>query len=274
MGQYADLHIHTTASDGTITPEETVELALQAGLKAIAITDHDAVEGIAPANEAARGRGLEVVPGVELSVSVDGIDLHLLGYYIDHTNGPFVERLQLFRRVREERAEKIVEKLNRLGVPLNLEKVKEIAGEGAIGRPHIAEALLQEHVVASFNEAFTRFLGYHGPAYVPKFKISPGEGIEMIRSVGGIAVFAHPGTVRKDELIPEFMAQGLQGLEVIHPEHNQTLAQHYTNLARKYGLVTTGGSDSHGPRKNLPAIGGIKIPWAWVAELRELWKES
>ena len=270
MEEYADLHIHTTASDGTVTPEGSVELALQADLRAMAITDHDAVHGIAPALEAARGRGIEVVPGVELSVSVEGSDLHLLGYYIDYANEAFAERLRLFRQVREERAEKIVRKLNELGVPLSLERVKEIADEGAIGRPHVAEALIQQHVVSSMSEAFARFLGYDSPAYVPKFKISPKEGIEMIRSVHGIAVFAHPGTLRRDELIPGFVAQGLQGLEVVHPDHDDALVRHYTNLAQKYGLATTGGSDSHGPRKNLPTIGAVKIPWTWVEELKRL----
>ena len=268
--EYVDLHIHTTASDGTVAPELIVERAVEMGLKAIALTDHDAVEGIEPAILSASGKKCEVVPGVELSATVDGVDLHLLGLYIDWEHGSLREQLESFRKVREERAENIVNKLNHLGIPIDMEKVKMIAGEGAIGRPHIAEALLQEGVVTSFNEAFGRYLSHNGPAYVPKFKISPEKGIEMIRSAGGIAVFAHPGTVRRDELIPLFVEQGLQGLEVIHPDHNSSTTQHYLNVVHKHGLVATGGSDFHGPNTNLAALGKYNVPSVWFERLKEL----
>ena len=269
---YADLHIHTTASDGTMRPEEIVTLAKESGLKAIAITDHDSISGIRQAIETATKEGCEVVPGVELSVTVDGIDLHMLGYYVDWTSEPLLERLDYFQRVRKERAEKMVQKLNALGIDIEFEMVQEIAGTGAIGRPHIAEALVQKQVVGSTNQAFHRFIGYTGPAYVPKFKISPFEGIDMIHSAGGVAVFAHPGTVRRDELIPRFVAQGLEGLEVIHPDHNETTTQHYINLAQKHGLVMTGGSDFHGPGITMNILGEYKIPYSWIDRLQALRK--
>ena len=270
MEEFADLHIHTAASDGTVSPEKIADVALQAGLKAIAITDHDAIEGIAPAILSAKKLDCEVIPGVELSVTMNGIDMHLLGYYVDYEDSHFQERLEFFRKIREERAEKIVQKLNELGFSLDFENVREIAGEGSIGRPHIAQALLQEGYVSSFQEAFARFLGYNCPAYVPKFKMSLSEAIELVRSAGGIPVFAHPGTVNRDELIPGFIAQGLQGLEVIHPDHAPSVSQHYTNIARKHGLIVTGGSDFHGPHTNMAAIGRFKVPMTWLHDLKEL----
>ena len=269
MEEIADLHIHTNASDGALAPEFIVKRAIELGLKAIAVTDHDALDGIEPALKCAQGQGIEVIPGVELSATVDGVDLHLLGYYFDWTHEPLREKLESFRKVREERAEHIVKKLNQLGIRIRIEKVKEIAGEGSIGRPHIAEVLVQEGVVTSFNEAFSRYLGSKGPAYVPKFKISPEAGIEMIRSAGGIAVFAHPGTVRRDGLLPNFVAEGLQGVEVIHPDHNATTTQHYFNLAQKHGLLPTGGSDFHGPHTNMTGLGEFTIPYRWVEKLKE-----
>ena len=265
-----DLHIHTTASDGTLTPEQIVHMATDSGFGAIAITDHDSVSGLEQALETAEQTACEVVPGVELSLTVDGVDLHLLGYYIDWTYAPLLERLESFRTVRAERAEKMVRNLNRLGISLSFEDVRNIAGSGAIGRPHVAEALVQAGVVHSTNEAFQKYIGYNGPAYEPKFKMSPTEGIALIRSAGGIAVLAHPATVRRDALIPQFIAQGLQGLEVIHPDHNETTTQHYTNLARKLGLVMTGGSDFHGPGSSMSSLGEYTIPSAWLADLKAL----
>ena len=270
MEEFADLHIHTTASDGIVPPEGIVEVANQSGLRAIAITDHDAIEGIAPAIDTMKQFNCEVIPGVELSVTINGTDMHLLGYYVDYTDSSFTARLEFFRKIREERAEKIVQKMNDLGIPLDFENVRKIAGEGSVGRPHIAAALLQGQFVSSFNEAFVRFLGNRSPAYVPKFKMSLSEAIELIRSAGGIPVFAHPGTVRRDELIPGFAAQGLQGLEVIHPDHTPAVTKHYTNVARKLGLIVTGGSDFHGPHTNMAAIGQFKVPMAWLRELEQL----
>lgn len=265
-----DLHIHTTYSDSALTPQEVVNRALELGLKAIAITDHDSVAGIEEAVEAARGKDLEVIPGVELSLTVDHSDLHLLGYFINHRDLTLVEQLNLFRAVRLERAQKIIEKLNHLGVELSLDAVLSIAGSGAVGRPHIAEALVERKYVSSFDEAFARFIGYHAPAYVPKFKLSVEEGIALIKAADGIPVLAHPITLRRDELIPHFVRCGLMGIEVIHPEQDGAAQRYYTNLARKYGLVVTGGSDCHGHQKGKLLMGTVQVPYSFLEGLRRL----
>ena len=181
-----------------------------------------------------------------------------------------VEKLDHFRNVRLERARKMIEKLNDLGIDLSLDAVLSIAGSGAVGRPHIAEALVERRYVNSYDEAFARFLGYHAPAYVPKFKLSAEEGIALIRSVGGIPVLAHPITVRRDELIPHFVRCGLMGIEVIHPEQDEAAQRYYANLDRKYGLVTTGGSDCHGHRKGKLLMGTVRVPYSFLEELRRL----
>jgi predicted metal-dependent phosphoesterase TrpH len=209
-----------------------------------------------------------LIPGVELSTTIEGVDLHLLGYYFDWTYEPLLERLHHFQQVRAQRAEQMVHKLNQLGIDITYKQVQDIAGDGAIGRPHVAEALVQEGIVITKNEAFNRYIGYNGPAYVPKFKISPIEGIQLIREAGGVAVLAHPGTVKRDELIPRFVSEGLGGLEVIHPDHNETTTQHYIELARKHDLAMTGGSDFHGPNTNLSVFGKFTIPCAWLDSLR------
>lgn len=265
-----DLHIHTTYSDSALTPQQVVERALELGLKAIAITDHDAVEGIDEASQAAKGRNLEVIPGVELSLTVNHSDLHLLGYFIDHNNQGFVTRLKLFRSVRLDRAKRMVEKLNSLGVNLSLDAVLSIAGSGVVGRPHIAEALVERRYVGSFDEAFARFIGYHAPAYVPKFKLSAEEGIDLIRSVGGIPVLAHPRTVNRDELIPHFIRLGLKGIEIIHPEQGDHLRRYYSNLAKKHGLIVTGGSDCHGHLKGKLMMGTVEVPYSFLEGLKRL----
>jgi len=241
-----DLHLHTTCSDGLDTPEDIVKHALLKGYKAISITDHDTVDGVIRGIKIAQGTPLEVIPGIELS-SVDGDDdIHILGYYMDIYDAEFKEKIALFAEKRSERAEEIVRSLNRLGLKINIKTVEKIAHGAPIGRPHIAEALLSESQVSTFNEAFYRYIGTNGPAYVPKFPISSGKAVALIRKSGGIPVLAHPAVSDRDDIIEELIEYGLMGIEAIHPFHSIEKQLYYEQLAAGYGLITTGGSDWHG----------------------------
>ncbi|RKY69943.1 MAG: phosphatase, partial [Candidatus Latescibacterota bacterium] len=244
--KYVDLHIHTRCSDGTSPPEAIPSLASQAGLEAVAITDHDAVDGIDRAIAGNTCNGLEIIPGVELSTTLGGADIHILGYYIDWKDRTLLEWIALFREKRLERARKIVEKLRALGLDLRFDTVLEVADGAAIGRPHIADALVNEELIRFYGEAFTRYIGYDGPAYFPKYAISPSEAIRLIRRAGGIPVLAHPGSVHRDEYIPAMVRDGLMGIEVFHPIHPPVVRRHYEALAIKHGILRTGGSDYHG----------------------------
>jgi predicted metal-dependent phosphoesterase TrpH len=242
----ADLHIHTTFSDGTLDPEETVKLAKKAGLTVITITDHDVVAGIDRAQQAGRQVGLEVIPGIELTTEDLDAEIHILGYFFDHHDPGLIEVITRIQKSREERIFKICEKLKGLGVDLRPEKVFEIAGHRAAGRPHVARALLAEGHIKDFKEAFNRYLGFHGPAYVPHYKLSPEKAIKLVIAAGGIPVYGHPAVSNRDQAIPDLIQAGLAGIEVYYGGHNHSQTRHYLKLAEKYGLLVTGGSDFHG----------------------------
>jgi len=243
---YVDLHLHTIASDGTFTPESLIRHASSRGLKAIAVTDHDAWESIRPAAALGSQLGIEVIPGVELSTSINDAEIHILGYFIDYLDPDFQKEVLRFKQARIERAQKIVEKLAVAGVRIDIKHVLEIAGSGSVGRPHVARALLDEGYVGSTDEAFSRYLGNGAPAYVPKNFMSPQDAFELIHYVRGLAFFAHPGIENRDELIDQFVVQGMDGLEVWHSKHSPAQVKHYLELADKKGLLVSGGSDSHG----------------------------
>ena len=241
-----DLHLHTTCSDGQETPEELVETALKAGYRIISITDHDTVAAIPRALDAVGGRDLEIIPGIELS-AVDGADdIHILGYFVDYEHEGFLEKIQFFKDKRRDRAEEIVCNLNKVGLDIQIETVLRIAHGAPIGRPHIAEALLAEELIDSYSEAFFRYIGSDGPADVPKYEVKPAEAIELILEYGGIPVMAHPGIVDRDELLYQLRGEGLMGVEAIHPFHTTEKQKYYIDLAKKLGLIVTGGSDWHG----------------------------
>ncbi|MGC8798254.1 MAG: PHP domain-containing protein [candidate division WOR-3 bacterium] len=267
-----DLHIHTVFSDGLFTPEQVVIRAQQLGFTAVAITDHDSVDGIERARQQGRRCGVEVVPGAEFSCNVNGADVHILGYCFDYQN-PKIQRF--FNEVREfrlARAGRMVAKLNELSAgrwQVSLERVKEIAGAGAVGRPHIAQALVEAGGVASMSEAFEKYIGYDGPAYFPKMRLSPGEVIELIHRTGGVAVVAHPATYGNDGLVYLVIAAGIDGIEVWHPEHNQRAVDHYLEMAQKNGLLVTGGSDCHGGRKfGQVYLGEVRLPYQHLMALK------
>lgn len=258
-----DLHLHSTTSDGTLTPEQIVEKALALRLQAIALTDHDSVAGIEPALAAAQDTELLILPAVEISTDWRDTEVHILGYFLDYHHPDLLGRLAAIREVRLGRAREMVAKLQDLGVPLSYDEVGEYANGESVGRPHVAAALLAQGHVKSQQAAFHRYLGRGKPAYVPRYKLTPQEGIELIHRCHGLAVLAHPGLVKSDSLVEELIGQGFEGLEVYHTAHWPASAQKYSDLAQKYGLLITGGSDSHGPGGPAPVpIGSVAIPEA------------
>ena len=268
-----DLHVHTTASDGRLTPAETVGLAIQRGLRVLAITDHDSTGGVDAAVEAA-GAGLEVLAGVEINTDTAQGETHMLGYLLDHRNTGLQARLTDRRRARFERGRTMVSKLDALGLAISWERVQEIAGAdegGAVGRPHVARALEERGYVKSPQEAFERYLGRGGPAYVEYEKLTPEEAIAMIRAAGGLAVLAHPSTIEGlDRFLRSLIDAGLEGLECYYGQYPEETVLGLVALADRLGLVATGGSDYHGSEQVTynATLGGTSVPASVVDALR------
>lgn len=269
-----DLHAHTTASDGQLTPTELVNLAQQIGLRVIGVTDHDTTGGVEEAQQAA-GSALEVIPGVELSAEDEAGDVHTLGYFIDIHIASFQEKLERFRAGRYYRGQEIVKKLAALGMPLEWARIEAIANGGAIGRPHIARAMVEAHYVSSIQEAFDRYIDNDGPAYVPRTRLSPEEAIALIHEAGGAAVLAHPGLLDDYEaMIERLVPAGLDGVEVVYPRHSTEVEVRTRLLADRYGLVMTGGSDFHGLNiVGKAMLGSVSPPPESVEALRERAKQ-
>ncbi len=273
-----DLHVHTTASDGTLSPAAVVCYAQNRGLEAIAVTDHDTVAGLAEAVAAGSQLGFEVVPGVEISAEFPSGALHILGYYIDFTNASLLHRLSVLQNARAERNPKIVCKLQALGVDISFEEVVQEAGGGLVGRPHFAQVLLKKGYVKSLQEAFDKFLKKGAPAYEEKFRFPPKEALSMILDAGGIPVLGHPVTLHcnGDQLaaqVREWKQQGLQGIEVYYSDHDAAQTGQYLTLARTCGLIATGGSDFHGSMiKGIElgiGRGNLDIPYRILQELKQ-----
>lgn len=267
--KYADLHIHTKFSDGAYAPERIVEEAHARGLACIAITDHDEVAGITPAKKAAQALNLEVIPGVELSAEIGETEVHILGYFIDWQAQWFQDKLKQLCQVRKERALAIIEKLKQHGIELTADELLSGTDLYSIGRLHIARLLTKKGFVHSTQEAFHKYLGNGRSCYVKKFKLTPTEAIGMIVTLKGVAVLAHPYNIGSDERIAEFVQQGLRGIEVYYPEHDPANTTHYRNLAQKYGLLLTGGSDYHGLAEVGVTLGEVKIPYSLVEALKQ-----
>jgi predicted metal-dependent phosphoesterase TrpH len=263
----ADLHLHTFYSDGTYSPEELVTQAGRQQLQVLALTDHDTVEGCGPASSACQAAGIEFIAGTELTAEQDGHEIHILGYYIDVQNPRFLSEIAKFQSVRQERIREMVQRLNQVNVPLQAEEVFALANCRAPGRPHVARALVQAGLVGSLDEAFERFLKKNRPAWVPKFKMSAADAAELIHHSGGVAVMAHPGLNRSDEVIPGMVAVGLDGIECFHTKHSAATSQHYLQLAERFHLLVTGGSDCHGLSKGKPLIGSVRLPYHYVEKL-------
>ncbi len=248
MAVEVDLHLHTLASDGRLTPTELVRLVAGQGLKCVAITDHDTTEGLAEAYEAARDfPDLTIIPGIELSADIPGDEVHVLGYFLDYADQELQERLRQFRIGRVDRAKLMVEKLAGLGIHLEWERVQAMAGDGSVGRPHIALAMVEAGYCKQPKEAFPEYLGRNGLAYVERPKLTPDGAVEMIHRVGGLAVLAHPAYMNDMESgIANLAGAGLDGMEVHYAQYSPDTIRQLDRLAREYRLIPCGGSDYHG----------------------------
>jgi predicted metal-dependent phosphoesterase TrpH len=275
---YVDLHLHTTASDGVMSPSGIVRYAKAKNLQAIAVTDHDTIEGLEEAVAEGEAIGFEVIPGIEISAEFSPGSMHLLGYFLDVHHPLLVEKLTYLQEARAARNPKIVEKLNRLGVRISYEDVVKVSGGGQVGRPHFAQVLLDKGYVRSIQEAFERFLKKGAPAYADKFRFKASEAINFINGANGIAVLAHPNTLGMngnsefEALLLQLVKEGLRGMEVYYPEHSPSDIARYKLIAEKLGLVMTGGTDYHGIEGNDLDIGigrgDMRLPYSMVEQLR------
>jgi predicted metal-dependent phosphoesterase TrpH len=264
----ADLHTHTFYSDGLHSPEEIVAAAKAAGLRAVAVTDHDGLDAIPAATEAGRAAGIEVIAGVELSVEIENRDVHLLGYFIDPTDERLRNHLDRYRRSRGVRAEEIIRRLNAINIDLRWDAVLAQAGDAAVGRPHIAAALLEEGHVDTYEDAFQRYLGNDRPCYVKKVSVPPDEAIDVIHAARGLAVLAHPGLYTPGSTIDLLVHAGLDGIETVHPKHAPDQVRHYQRLVKELGLLESGGSDFHGAGRGESSVGNPSVPYRLVGEMK------
>ena len=268
-----DLHAHTTASDGTLSPRELVSAAARRGVRVLAVTDHDSTDGLRDAfDEAAKHPPLTIVPGLEINCDAPGAagaEVHVLGYYVDHEAGWFQDFLREQRVERAARVHRIAARLAELGMPIDAAEVFAIVKEGSAGRPHVAQVMVQRGYVRSVREAFERYLHANGPANVPRKRLTPVEAVRIIRRAHGVPVFAHPGLADRDALIPELVEAGLMGIEAIYAEHSAAQTAHYKDVCRAHGLVATGGSDYHGERSGRTnLLGHPPVPMSVWEELK------
>ena len=248
MKQKTDLHTHTIHSDGYYTPEKLIKKVQTHGIDIISITDHDSTNGIEEAAVYAEKYGIEIIPGVEISTDIRDTEVHILGYFIDPKNNELEHYLNFFREERHKRAIRIVKKLNILGLTISMEDVLALTKNSAIGRPHIAQALLAKGQVKSFFEAFYKYLGNHAPAYERKVHLSPQSAFKIISDAGGLSFIAHPGNM-PEILIKELIDAGVDGIEVIHPSHSPEQVKFYRGIVNEYFLLESGGSDFHGGKR-------------------------
>lgn len=269
---FVDLHIHSSYSDGLLNPRQIVELAHQRQLSAIAITDHDAIAGVREAVEWGASTGIEVVPGIEISILFEECEVHLLGYFIDPANPVILHYVTLLNESRENRARQIVDVLKKQGLSISFDLVSKKANGAPIGRPHIAEVLVEEGYVFSAYEAFQKFLGEKRPADIPKFNVGIEKAVEIIRDAGGLVFLAHPATISCFErLFPALLDLGLDGIETIHPAHNSDRQLYFRGLAKAHRLLQSGGSDCHGGRDGKLLLGTLDVPSRYYRDMHDKW---
>lgn len=261
--RFVDLHTHSTASDGTLPPEQVIAAAASCGLAALALTDHDTIDGVRAARGAAEQVGIRVIAGVELSAFDEDREIHVLALHLSNLDA-LEKRLAELRASRHVRAAKIVEKLNALGVPLTLDEVLQQANGGAVGRPHVARALIARGVVPDFREAFMRYLGNNGSAFVAKERLSIQDAIGIAHEAGAIAIWAHPSDGGRRERLEPLVAAGLDGLEIRHPSHSSEDMKRLQALTDFFGLVPSGGSDWHGATDGPRRLGMMNVPSQWL----------
>jgi 3',5'-nucleoside bisphosphate phosphatase len=268
-----DFHLHSTCSDGILRPADLVKLAADNGVTVMSLSDHDSLEGIAEAQEACRLHGIKLIPGTEISTDIEGDEVHVLGHFMDPGDPKLQAFLSRARDGRYQRGEQIVARLNELGVEISFERVKEIAGDASIGRPHVAQALLERGYVATISDAFERYIGRNGPAYAERVKLEPEEAVRFIVEVGGIATFAHPQfTVTAAAVLPGLVEAGLTGIEVYYKDLAPDSPEFQQNLtwAKQYDLIPLGGTDYHGlnnPGERLPGQQVVPLPKESVDQL-------
>lgn len=268
LSRRADLHVHTNFSDGTFSPKEVVEYANKIGLAAIAITDHDSVEGISPAVKAAEDKSLEIIPGLEFTTEIENCEVHILGFFIDYGKKWFTQELLRLRQMRHIRMQKMLECLSKKGIGISMDEVRLVSGEGSIGRLHLAKLLFEKGHVSSVKNAFDKFIGNGKPCYAGGDRISPIDAIAMVIKAGGVPVLAHPHTMGKDKFISSFVKAGLRGIEVYHSDHAQASVNHYKKIAQEFELLITGGSDCHGMGKGKVMMGTVTVPYEIVEQLK------
>jgi 3',5'-nucleoside bisphosphate phosphatase len=263
MAGGVDLHTHTVASDGTLTPRALVAEAAKRGVRVLAVTDHDSTDGLAEAiDEARRHPPLTLVPGIEINCDVEGAEIHILGYCMDYEAPWFQDFCRVQRQERRARVHRMAARLAELGLPIDVERVFALVQEGSAGRPHVARVMVERGYVKSVREAFDKYLAAGKPAHVPRKKVTPEDAVRLLRRAGGVPVFAHPGLADRDELIPALVAAGLMGIECYYPEHSPAQRGAYIDLCREHGLLGTGGSDFHGPSVRAAVLGNPPVPLA------------
>jgi hypothetical protein len=266
--RFVDLHTHSTASDGTLPPEQVIEAAARCGLAALALTDHDTIDGVRAARQAAERVGIRVIAGVELSAFDEEREIHVLALHLSNLDA-LEQRLAELRASRHVRAGKIVEKLNALGVPLTLDEVLQQANGGSVGRPHVARALIARGMVPDFREAFMRYLGNNGSAFVAKERLSIQDAIAMAHEAGAIAIWAHPSEGGRRERLEPLVGFGLDGVEIKHPSHSGEDMKRLQALTDFFGLVPSGGSDWHGASEGPRRLGMMNVPMEWLEKQDE-----
>ncbi len=279
-----DLHCHTTASDGLLEPADLVRRAAHLALTVMAVTDHETVAGLPDALATGRALGVEIIPGIEINTDVPGGEVHVLGYFLDWQDPAFTGELLRLREGRLARAQQMVEKLAALGAPIRLERVLQLARDGSVGRPHVAQALIEAGYVTTVGKAFDRYIGRDRPAYVERLKFTPADACRLIRKAGGVPVWAHPvpldavntnfrGPLPYEDMLPELLAAGLQGMEVYYPGYGSRAIDYLMRLARQHELILTGGTDFHGFPPIQVDIGAVYVPMKAVRRLRATWEK-